>query len=69
MCHLQINDPSRWQPLAVPNPSTNTVTTQKFATPQWGLVKPFALKCGEQFNPPSSDVPVAGTSDYLNLVG
>ena len=66
---LQINDPNVWQPLSVTNPTTNTTTTQKFATPQWGLVKPFALRCGSQFNPPASDVPEAGTLDYSDLVG
>ena len=38
---IQVNDPNRWQPLAVLN--GNAIVTQKFTTPQWGLVTPFAL--------------------------
>ena len=33
-----LNDPSYWQPLV----------GQSFLTPQWGLVKPYALKSGDQ---------------------
>lgn len=44
-----LNDPNRWQPLIV-----NDVA-QTFLTPQWGLVKPFALISGSQFllDPPA----------------
>ena len=41
-----INDPNRWQPLL-----TAAGTTQKFLTPHWGKVKPFALSSGSQFRP------------------
>lgn len=41
-----INDPDRWQPLRMPNG-----TVQKFMTPHWGKVKPFALSSGDQFRP------------------
>jgi hypothetical protein len=33
-----LNDPSKWQPLPLPNGGSQT-----FTTPHWGLVKPFAL--------------------------
>lgn len=41
-----INDPNRWQPLLGPNGQP-----QKFLTPQWGQVTPFALTSGSQFRP------------------
>ena len=41
-----IGNPDHWQPLALP-----TGGTQKFLTPQWGLVKPFALSSANQFRP------------------
>ena len=37
----------RWQPLL------RDTTPQQFVTPHWGIVKPFALKWGGQFRPPS----------------
>jgi Domain of unknown function (DUF6851)/VCPO second helical-bundle domain len=40
-----INDPNRWQPLLA-----NGVV-QKFVTPQWGLITPFALTSGAQLRP------------------
>ena len=40
-----INDPNHWQPLLA-----NGVA-QKFATPQWGRITPFALKSGSQLRP------------------
>ena len=40
-----INDPNHWQPLLVNN------VAQKFVTPQWGLIKPFALSSGSQLRP------------------
>lgn len=42
----QLNDPTRWQPLTI-----NGVV-QKFATPQFGRVIPFALTSGSQFRMP-----------------
>jgi hypothetical protein len=44
-----INNPNRWQPLSV-----NGVA-QRFVTPQWGLVVPFALASGSQFRPPAPE--------------
>jgi len=39
-------DPNRWQPLLNPDG-----TTQRFATPHWSLVTPFALTSASQFRP------------------
>jgi hypothetical protein len=38
-------DPNRWQPLLVNG------AAQRFTTPHWGLVTPFALTSGAQFRP------------------
>jgi hypothetical protein len=46
----QVNDPFAWQPLRV-----NGVV-QKFATPQWGRVTPFALTAANQFPVPGPDL-------------
>jgi len=43
-----INDPNRWQPLAVPDGQGGFVT-QQFIAPHWGLVAPYAMKDGAQF--------------------
>jgi hypothetical protein len=45
----QIVDPSHWQPLSVSNGSGG-FNIQKFATPHWGNVKPFALTRYDQFS-------------------
>jgi hypothetical protein len=47
----QVNDPFRWQPLRHPNGSGGTVV-QKFLTPHWQNVTPFALSSPNQFLPP-----------------
>lgn len=46
-----VNDPFRWQPLRHPDGKGGTVV-QKFLTPHWGQVTPFALTSPEQFLPP-----------------
>jgi hypothetical protein len=55
----QVNDPYRWQPLCVPTPPPGATscggTVQRFATPQWGRVTPFALSSASQFPPPPLD--------------
>ena len=55
----RVNDLYHWQPLCVPLPkpgaTTCTGTVQKFATPQWGRVTPFALTRADQFPPPPVD--------------
>jgi hypothetical protein len=48
----QILDPNRWQPLRVPDGHGGFVI-QRFATPHWGRVIPFALASGAQFRPPA----------------
>jgi hypothetical protein len=52
----QIKDPDRWQPLCVPTPPPGatdcTGTIQKFLTPFWAGVKPFALTSPSQFRAP-----------------
>jgi hypothetical protein len=47
-----IVDPNHWQPLRVSDGHGGTVV-QKYTTPQWGLVTPFALTSGSQFRPPA----------------
>lgn len=46
----QVNDPNRWQPLAVTD-AQGVVSTQRFIAPHWGHVIPFALTSGSQFRP------------------
>jgi hypothetical protein len=47
----QVNDPFRWQPLRHPTPTGGTVV-QKYSTPHWQNVTPFALSGPNQFLPP-----------------
>jgi hypothetical protein len=47
----QVNDPFRWQPLRHPDANGNLVV-QKYLTPHWGNVTPFALTSANQFLPP-----------------
>jgi hypothetical protein len=47
----QVNDPFRWQPLRHPDGNGGTVV-QKFLTPHWRNVTPFALTSPNQFLPP-----------------
>lgn len=47
-----INDPNRWQPLRVSDGKGGTVV-QKYATPHWGRVIPFALTTGSMFRAPA----------------
>ena len=61
-------DPSRWQPLRIPDGAGGT-TVQQFTTPQWSLVTPFALAFASQFRPttPPEAFPTGprdGTSGY-----
>jgi hypothetical protein len=46
----QVNDKFRWQPLRV------GANVQRFATPQWGRVAPFALTAPGQFAVPGPDL-------------
>ena len=50
----QVLSPDHWQPLCVPWPApgiTDCPATQKFATPHWRSVTPFALTSPSQFRP------------------
>jgi len=50
----QVNNPDQWQPLCVPLPTPGTTdcpATQRFATPHWRNVTPFALTSAAQFRP------------------
>lgn len=46
----QVVDPSRWQPLRASDGRGGYVV-QKFITPQWGKVAPFALRSAAEFRP------------------
>jgi len=46
----EIVDPNRWQPLRVSDGHGGTVV-QRYITPHWGGVTPFALTSGAQFRP------------------
>jgi hypothetical protein len=46
-----VNDPFHWQPLRFPD-GNGGFNVQKFLTPQWGGVRPFALTSPEQFKLP-----------------
>jgi len=55
-------DPNRWHPLEVSDGNGGFVI-QKYTTPQWGLVLPFALSSGDALRPgPPAQYPSA---DYL----
>jgi PAP2 superfamily len=54
----QINDPTKWQPLLVNG------KVQKYTTPHWGTVTPFALTSGSQFRPATGPA-----LDYTNPNG
>ncbi|MDH4393049.1 MAG: vanadium-dependent haloperoxidase [Aquabacterium sp.] len=45
-----VTDIDRWQPLRLPN-AAGVLTVQRFLTPHWGRVRPFALKSGDAFRP------------------
>jgi hypothetical protein len=76
------NDPNTWQRLTVPTGIVRDETgkaiidkenlisfqLQRFATPQWGAVEPFALTSGDQFRP--GPPPMFGSSDpYTDALG
>lgn len=60
-----IVDPNRWQPLIQPLRDPNG-TPQKYLTPHWGQVEPFALDASNQFRPPAP--PAFGTPEYIREV-
>jgi hypothetical protein len=71
----QVLDPDRWQPLCVPLPPPGTTecpAQQRFLTPHWRSVAPFALKSASQYRPdhgPAVSVEKGKPSDaYLKEV-
>ncbi|MCG9886269.1 MAG: vanadium-dependent haloperoxidase [Cyanobacteria bacterium] len=54
-------DPNRWQPLTTPLGDPNG-RPQRFLTPHWGTVTPFALETGAQFRP--GPPPQFGSPEY-----
>lgn len=44
----ELKDPNRWQPLEVPN-AQGVISVQRYATPHWGRVKPFAIRPPEHY--------------------
>jgi hypothetical protein len=58
----QVNDPFRWQPLRIVDASGNTMV-QKYLTPQWGNVTPFAMTSHDQFLPPGPTYKTLGLLD------
>lgn len=76
------NDPNIWQRLTVPtgimrnstgqpiieNGNLLSFQLQRFATPHWGAVEPFALTSGDQFRP--GPPPQAGSNEpYTDALG
>ncbi|KAK9819387.1 hypothetical protein WJX81_000179 [Elliptochloris bilobata] len=61
----QIIDPNLWQPLSIFNPKLGVNVTQKFTTPQWLNVTPFALTCGTEFLAPPADIYRYGSLGYV----
>jgi hypothetical protein len=51
----QVIEPNRWQPLRVPDGHGGFVV-QRWTTPHWGRVIPFAMTAGAQFRPASGPV-------------
>ncbi|WP_373527881.1 vanadium-dependent haloperoxidase [Nostoc sp.] len=59
-------DPNRWQPLPIPN-GQGGFTEQRFTTPHWGLVTPFALvESGSQVRPSTGPKTTAEIVEYEN---
>ena len=46
-----------WQPVAVPQPVPDPPKVQQFLVPQWGGIKPFALRNGWEFMPAQGPEP------------
>ncbi|PSB30088.1 DUF6851 domain-containing protein [Chlorogloea sp. CCALA 695] len=61
----KIADPNRWQPLSISN-GQGGFTEQKYITPHWGLVTPFALESGSQVRPTTGPKTTAEMEDYEN---
>ena len=57
-------DPTRWQPLLVTN-AAGVSSEQRFLTPHWGQVRPFALSSGEVFRPVYTPGPTVAKMDQV----
>ena len=60
-------DPTRWQPLRRPTATGGTVV-QKFLTPQWGRVRPFALTSGSVVRPAGLSALAPTQAEMLELI-
>jgi hypothetical protein len=60
-----VTDIDRWQPLRLPN-AAGELVVQKFLTPHWGRVKPFALSSGSVYRPGLN--PRSATQGEINEV-
>jgi hypothetical protein len=60
-----VTDIDRWQPLRLPN-AAGVLTVQRFLTPHWGRVKPFALSSGAVYRPTLS--PRGATQAEINEI-
>ncbi|MFL9458297.1 DUF6851 domain-containing protein [Tolypothrix bouteillei VB521301_2] len=54
--------PDRWQPQLISN-GEGGIVAQQFLTPQWGLVKPFALESGDRFRPVVGPITIESDPD------
>ena len=57
-------DPTRWQPLLVTN-AAGVSSEQRFLTPHWGQVRPFALSSGAVFRPVYTPGPTVAEMDQV----
>src|SRR4029450_13196082 len=58
----QVNAPFRWQPLRFVD-ATGATVVQRYLTPQWGQVTPFALSAPNQFLPSGPEYKTLGLLD------
>lgn len=61
----QVSNPDHWQPLRIPDGKGGFVT-QKYVTPQWGLVKPFALSSANELR--SAEGPATHDQDRARYI-
>jgi hypothetical protein len=60
-----VNNVDHWQPLRTMDGKYGRYIIQKYLTPQWGMVTPFALRSGSQFRPPPPESFVSRPNEYL----
>ena len=59
-------DPTRWQPLRITT-AAGVTSVQKFLSPQWGWVRPFALASGSVLRPALGN-PAPSTAEMAQLI-